>query len=103
MGRKSPSAGPFTEGTGTPPDNPRTAGNASATALFGKSLPDDAAVGSPLKKPRASVADGGGAEAGHASSLSAALGDILAKAAESQPRQESVPPAPAKNGEEEEL
>jgi hypothetical protein len=103
LGRKSPSAGPFAEGTGTPPEDPRTAANATAAALFGRSLPDDAAIGSPLKKPRASVAEGAGIESGQATSLSAALGDILGKVDKDQKRLEDVPPPLPKKADEEEL
>ncbi|KAL1899933.1 hypothetical protein Sste5346_002799 [Sporothrix stenoceras] len=109
--RKSPSTGPFggeltpTEGSGaTPSASGLASGVASAVSggagsasgdaaglstsansgsLFGKSLPDDSAIGSPLKRHRASVAEGSDSDPRSVFSSGAfppALGDILAKA-----------------------
>ncbi|CAK7264722.1 hypothetical protein SEPCBS57363_001224 [Sporothrix epigloea] len=104
--RKSPSTGPF-GGELTPPEGnvaaPNTAGQASSSlyataggasiaeassleasttsSIFGKSLPDESVVGSPLKRHRASVAEN--FEGDPRSILGVfppALGDVLAKA-----------------------
>ncbi|CAK7219996.1 hypothetical protein SBRCBS47491_004040 [Sporothrix bragantina] len=100
--RKSPSAGPGgetpTEGGSTPNTGglapPSAAGGASAaeasslgtsatSSIFGKSLPDEAVIGSPLKRHRASVAEGSEGDPRsvlNSGAFPPALGDILAKA-----------------------
>ncbi|CAK7201226.1 hypothetical protein SEUCBS139899_003929 [Sporothrix eucalyptigena] len=103
--RKSPSAGPFggeltpTEGSapsaaglaagvasaaaGASGTEASSLGTSATSSMFGKSLPDDSVIGSPLKRHRASVAEG--TEGDPRSVLNSgafppALGDILAKA-----------------------
>ncbi|ERS99297.1 uncharacterized protein SPSK_04046 [Sporothrix schenckii 1099-18] len=111
--RKSPSTGPFggeltpTEGSGaTPSASGLASGVASAVSggtggsvsggdgsvlgtsansglLYGKGLPDDTVIGSPLKRHRASVAEGSEADPRsvfNSGAFPPALGDILAKA-----------------------
>ncbi|CAK7216196.1 hypothetical protein SCUCBS95973_002728 [Sporothrix curviconia] len=107
--RKSPSAGPFggeltpTDGSGATPNTGGLApSSATATAgggasgpeasslatsatssIFGKSLPDEAVIGSPLKRHRASVAEGSEGDPRsvlNSGAFPPALGDILAKA-----------------------
>jgi len=87
--RKSPSAGPFGKEL-TPPDTRGGQPIPGASAgPFGKSLPDESIVGSPLKKHRASVAEGMDDEkAARPSSFPPALGDILAKAEADQQKQQ---------------
>ena len=103
--RKSPSAGPSTGDAATPPTAtdsvfPPLSGISSA-ALFGKSLPEDSVIGSPLKKARPSISEGAGKGFGVGNaSFSHALGDILAKAEASQAAQNkqqspSTPPVTA--------
>lgn len=79
------------------------------SSLFGKSLPDESIIGSPLKKHRASVAEGLDADSrsilgSGSSSFPPALGDILAKAEAAQKKQ-SLPGslAPSVKEEDEEL
>ena len=58
-------------------------GGGGGGGLFGKSLPDDSVVGSPLKKHRASVAEGTDGDPRsvlNSGAFPPALGDILAKA-----------------------
>ncbi|EOO03678.1 hypothetical protein UCRPA7_737 [Phaeoacremonium minimum UCRPA7] len=92
--RKSPSTGPF--GESTPSDSTSAIGQpipgASAASLLSKSVPDDAIVGSPLKKQRASIFDGDSSRR-----ETPQLGDILAKAEAAQKNQASpaLPPAAA--------
>ncbi|TPX18863.1 uncharacterized protein E0L32_011478 [Thyridium curvatum] len=121
MPRKSPSAGPF-GGSETPPETKggqpipgasssssgaaAAGGMATGTAgMFGKSF-DDAIVGSPLKKHRASIHGIGdeSEEAPRPASFPPALGDVLAKAeaAQQQKQQQQTKQAAAVNEEEEE-
>ncbi|OAA68231.1 hypothetical protein SPI_00426 [Niveomyces insectorum RCEF 264] len=80
----------------------------SGTVLFGKSLPDDSVIGSPLKKHRASVAEGADNDPRstlHTGAFPPALGDILAKAeiAQKQKQNQQAVAAPTVKEEEEEL
>ncbi len=103
--RKSPSAGPL-GGELTPPEikGAQPIPGASTT-LFGKSFPDDAIVGSPLKKHRPSVTEGADGDQGtRASSFPPALGDVLAKAeAAQQQQQKQTTPTVKEEDEDEEL
>jgi hypothetical protein len=96
----SPITGPF-GGELTPPS---TLGAqpipGSSAGLFGKSIPNDAVVGSPLKKQRPSFAEGMD-EQTRPASFPPALGDVLAKAEASLHQQ--APPAVKEEDEEEEL
>ncbi|KAK3381593.1 hypothetical protein B0H63DRAFT_209319 [Podospora didyma] len=91
--RKSPSAG-----EATPPEGVKPTIGLSSTTLFGRSLPEDSVVGSPLKKARPSISEVGGA-------FPPALGDILAKAEAAQAAQskQEHPPAVREEDIEEEL
>ncbi len=76
----------------------------STTGIFGKSLPEDNLIGSPLKKARPSISEVGGLRPG--GSFPPALGDILAKAEAAQAAQnkpQPSPPAVKEEMEEEEL
>jgi hypothetical protein len=97
---KSPSAGPF-GGDITPPktDVGHQIPGAPAS-LLSKSVPNDAIVGSPLKKQRPSFAEGMTDEKGSRSDNLPALGDILAKA---EPAQANLQAFPMKEEDEEEL
>ena len=98
--RKSPSMGPF-GGELTPPTMTGAQPIPGAsTNVFGKSLPNDAVVGSPLKKQRPSFAEGMSDDASRPASFPPALGDVLAKAEASLHGQ--TPPI-VKEEEEEEL
>ncbi|KAK3332070.1 hypothetical protein B0T19DRAFT_93990 [Cercophora scortea] len=78
--RKSPSAGPLA-GEATPPEGEKPMfGGMSSTTLFGRNLPEDNVIGSPLKKARPSISE----IPGLSSAFSPALGDILAKAEAAQ-------------------
>ena len=103
MSRKSPSTGPF--GEETPPES--KGGQpipGSSTTLFGKSIPDDTMVGSPLKKHRPSVAEGMDSEqATRPSPFPPALGDVLAKAEAAQQQKQSAATAVKEEDEDEEL
>jgi hypothetical protein len=75
----------------------------SAASIFGKSLPEENIIGSPLKKARPSISDIGDLKPGM---FPPALGDILAKAEAAQAAQDKSKSAPAAVGgqiEEEEL
>ncbi|EFW99107.1 hypothetical protein CMQ_5528 [Grosmannia clavigera kw1407] len=80
-------------------------GALGTSVLFGKSLPDDSIIGSPLKRHRASLAEGleGEQRSGLGSSFPPALGDILAKAEAAQKQQSQTSLAPAVKEEDEEL
>lgn len=80
--RKSPGA-PSLAGEATPPEGGKpTLPGMSVAALFGKSLPEDNIIGSPLKKARPSISGIGDLRTG--GSFPPALGDILAKAEAAQ-------------------
>lgn len=97
---KSPSATPL-PGDSTPPEGAKPVPGLSS-ALFGRSLPDDAVVGSPLKKARPSVSEAD--NNGEPRSFPPALGDILAKAEAAQAAQGKEQAAPpVKEDVEEEL
>jgi hypothetical protein len=73
----------------------------SAASIFGKGLPEDNVIGSPLKKARPSISDIGELKPGM---FPPALGDILAKAEAAQAAKNKPQPAPAVTEEiEEEL
>lgn len=85
----SPSAGPH-GGSVTPPEAQQP--SKLGTSIFGSSFPDDAIVGSPLKKSRPSLAEGATVDdSGRAAVFPPALGDVLAKAEAAQKQKESVP------------
>ncbi|KAK3384325.1 hypothetical protein B0T24DRAFT_80632 [Lasiosphaeria ovina] len=99
--RKSPSTG-----AATPPSTeaPKPSIGLSSTTLFGKSLPEDSVVGSPLKKARPSISEGAGTRTG--GGFPPGLGDILAKAEAAQAahnKQEHSAPIKKEEDIEEEL
>ncbi|KAK0628927.1 hypothetical protein B0T17DRAFT_614778 [Bombardia bombarda] len=120
--RKSPSTGPLS-GEATPPEGinkPFLGSGLSSAAVFGKSLPEDSVIGSPMKKARPSISgeipevkigganNVGGSSGSSSASFPSALGDVLAKAEaikEDQVKQEQqqLSPLTVKEEMEEEL
>jgi len=100
--RKSPGATSLTGEAATPPEGGNFAPTGmSAAAIFGKSLPEDNVVGSPLKKARASISDS--SPLSNPGMFPPALGDILAKAEASKTAQDKPQPTPPVEDIEEEL
>lgn len=99
--RKSPGATSLAGEAATPPDagSKPPALTGMSAALFGKSLPEDNIIGSPLKKARPSISEGGLRSVG---SFPPALGDILAKAEAAQAAQNKPEPSPTVKEEMEE-
>ncbi|KAK3945585.1 hypothetical protein QBC46DRAFT_94711 [Diplogelasinospora grovesii] len=97
--RKSPSAAPSAREE-TPPEGAKPIPGASTSTpggLFGKSLPEDSIIGSPLKKARPSISEVGGLgdpTRPGGSSFPPALGDVLAKAEAAQAAQYKPEPTP---------
>ncbi|KAK4454137.1 hypothetical protein QBC34DRAFT_178193 [Podospora aff. communis PSN243] len=92
--RKSPGANSLATEAATPPEGGKPAAltGMSAASIFGKGLPEDNVIGSPLKKARPSISDIGELKPGM---FPPALGDILAKAEAAQAaknKPQSAPP-----------
>ena len=89
-------------GEATPPEGAKSSSLAgmSTAGLFGRSLPEDNVVGSPLKKARPSIGDIGDLKPGM---FPPALGDILAKAEAAQAAANKSQHSPTVKEEEEEL
>ena len=64
----------------------------SSVGVFGKGLPEDSLIGSPLKRARPSISDISELKTG--STFPPALGDILAKAEAAQAAQNKPQPSP---------